>query len=875
MKILYDLPIRVKFAVVLVPLVVIILFFDYFQIRHNFLDYQDSDRLSKTIILGTEINHVVHELQKERSVSAGFVSSHGAQFEEDLANQRELTDSTLNRFYTELEGSDMEGVFAIHAADITSLKNRFHTISDIRAQVDGMKMQPADILDYFSEINELALNMVDQLINDTRDKEIVQQVHALIYFLKAKERASVERAVGILTLSVGTVNEELYSAFNTLEAEQLAYLDAFLVIADESSRKSYTDLLAAKDVTEVDKLRTLIHKRDSSTIDPEYWYKVTTTKIDTLKRVEDVMAAALLEKTESVSSKAFSRFWTFIIVDIAIGVIAIWLMFIIVRNLLSNVKELELFTLQISKGDFHGKVNINTNDEIGQYGKTFNVMVDEIVKSHGILKKERDKAKFLYNNIYRVAMMVFQNIHQGIFLLDRNHRISKLYSKSMENIFGVAKISGENFANFMRPLIIPRDLEALEMFMRHLFNEEMDEEVVNQLNPIEQVKIFSDKDGVVTTKYIRVNFTRIWRKERIVSIMVTVSDETESVLLQKHLEEAEKKKKQETEQVLSILKIDPSLIRGFLHNAKRTLRGISERYESSKGEELKQLLEFTFQTVHNLKGNAVVIGLDIMSDKFHEVEESLEKLKDRDVTGKDFLNILYEIDDAEKIIDDMSTMLRKVADIYRKHPSGGHVVSNIMLIDTLERAVKVVSEKVGHSVDFFFKNDKNLVLPNEHIDAFRDIMIQLIRNSVVHGIEDSKERTESGKLMRGRISVEINQPEQGKLDVIYQDDGKGLDLDKIKAKAIKNTLITEAEAGKLSNEQAVNLIFQKGFSTSDEVNENAGRGQGMGLVKMLIEQLGGTFSIDFKTGKYFQMGISLPINANIQEEIEDNEAANS
>ena len=77
MKILYDLPIRIKFAVVLIPLILIILCFDYFQIQHNYLDYNDSDRLNKTIYLGIEINHVVHELQKERSMAIGFITSDG------------------------------------------------------------------------------------------------------------------------------------------------------------------------------------------------------------------------------------------------------------------------------------------------------------------------------------------------------------------------------------------------------------------------------------------------------------------------------------------------------------------------------------------------------------------------------------------------------------------------------------------------------------------------------------------------------------------------------------------------------------------------------------------------------------------------------
>ncbi|MEQ8471625.1 MAG: nitrate- and nitrite sensing domain-containing protein [Marinoscillum sp.] len=875
MRILYDLPIRIKFAVVLIPLIVIIMCFDYFQIKHNYLDYEDSDRLNKTIVLGIEINHVVHELQKERSIAIGFVTSQGYEFAEEISGQRKVTDSTLTRFYQELDNDGLDDLLIKHTNDIELLKNSFAQISEIRSKVDRLALDPYQILKYYSDINNIGLNTVDQLINETRDKDVAQQVHALIYFLKAKERASIERAIGTQAFSLKAMDDELYSAFTALVAEQESYTDAFTVIADENSKETYQRLVSGHDIDEVERLRGILHLRTNYQADPNYWYEMTTSKINSLKRVEDSISNRLLERTSSLANDALRRFWTFIILDIVIGVLALWLMSIIVTNLLSNVRILESYAIRFSKGDFSKRVIIPTKDEIGQYAKTFNVMAGEIVKSHNILRKERDKAKFLYNNIYRVAMMVFQNIHQGIFLLDRNQKMSKLYSKSMEKIFGVSKIAGENFATFMRPLIIPRDLEALEMFMRHLFNEDMDEDVVNQLNPIEQVKIYSEKDGIVTTKYIRVNFTRIWRKDRIANIMVTVSDETESVLLQKHLEDAEKKKKQETEQVLSILKIDPSLIRGFLHNAKRTLRGISERYEANKDQSFKELLQFTFETIHNLKGNAVVIGLDIMSQKFHDVEEAIEKLKEKDVTGKDFLTILYEIDDADKMIEDMSAMLRKVADIYRKYPSGGHVVSNIMLIDSLERAVKVISEKVDKQVDFFFKNERNLVLPNEKIDGFRDIMIQLIRNSVKHGIEDKSTRSNAGKLLRGSITIDLDQPDPEVLQITYRDDGRGLDLDQIKDRAIQADIISKFEAEKLDEQGAIDLIYKEGFSTSLEVDEHAGRGQGMNLVKSLIEGMGGSFETGFEKEKYFQLAIKLPVSGNIQEEPEVNETPNS
>ena len=875
MKILYDLPIRIKFAVVLIPLILIILCFDYFQIQHNYLDYGDSNRLNKTINLGIEINHVVHELQKERSIAIGYVTSNGHEFDEQITRQRDVTDSTLNRFYVELQNPDLEDVLVKHTNDIELLKTSFDEIDEIRRRVDKLSLDPYQILKYFSDINNVALNTVDQLINETRDKDVAQQVHALIYFLKAKERASIERAIGTQAFTLKAMDDELYSSFTSLVAEQNSYIDAFIVIADDDSRDTYERLVAGHDVDEVDRLRNVLHTRTNFEVDSNYWYEMTTNKINALKKVEDSISSRLLVTTAGLASNAFRKFWTFIVVDVIIGILALWLMSIIVTNLLSNVKLLEEYAVRFSKGDFTRRVVIPTKDEIGHYAHTFNVMAGEIVKSHNILRKERDKAKFLYNNIYRVAMMVFQNIHQGIFLLDKNQKMSKLYSKSMEKIFGVNKIAGENFSNFMRPLIIPRDLEALEMFMRHLFNEDMDEDVVNQLNPIEQVKIYSEKEGLVTTKYIRVNFTRIWRKDKIANIMVTVSDETEAVLLQKHLEEAEKKKKQETEQVLSILKIDPSLIRGFLHNAKRTLRSISERYETDRDGNFKELLQFTFETIHNLKGNAVVIGLDIMSQKFHEVEESIAELKDKEVKGKDFLTILYEIDDADKMIDDMSSMLRKVADIYRKYPSGGHVVSNIMLIDSLERAVKVLSEKMEKQVDFFFKNEGNLVLPNEKIDTFRDIMVQLIRNSMRHGIEDKAIRSEEGKMSRGSITIDLNQPEDTLLEVTYKDDGKGLDIENIKKHAIEVGVVSDFEAEKLDEQGIIDLIYKEGFSTAEEIDEHAGRGQGMNLVKNLIEGMSGTFETSFETGKYFQLIIKLPVSGSMKEEPELDETANS
>jgi chemotaxis protein histidine kinase CheA len=387
--------------------------------------------------------------------------------------------------------------------------------------------------------------------------------------------------------------------------------------------------------------------------------------------------------------------------------------------------------------------------------------------------------------------------------------------------------------------------------------------VVNQLNPVEQVKIFTEIEGVVLTKYIRIAFTRIERKGMIQSIMVTISDETESVLLQQHLDEAEAKKKQETEQVLTILKIDPAVMRGFIYNTKKLLRNISERYEQSGNKNLLDLLEFTFQTIHNLKGNAAVIGLELMSTKLHNIEESIVKLKSKEnISGKDFLSLLYEIDEADSILYEMGETLRKVANIYKKFPSEGQIVSNIMVIDTLEKGVELISKELNKSVDLTFKNDHNIVIPENFINTFKDVMIQLIRNSIVHSIEEPKIREGLGKTTRGNITIKVDQSENDEMVINYKDDGKGLDTKKIKETAIERNLITEFDAKKMSSQQIIDLIFQKGFSTSDKVDNHSGRGQGMSLIKTIIEGKNGSFVVSSESGKFFEMIIKLPLNPN-------------
>ncbi len=107
------------------------------------------------------------------------------------------------------------------------------------------------------------------------------------------------------------------------------------------------------------------------------------------------------------------------------------------------------------------------------------------------------------------------------------------------------------------------------------------------------------------------------------------------------------------------------------------------------------------------------------------------------------------------------------------------------------------------------------------------------------------------------------------------DDGRGLDVIRVKQRAVQSGILTEFEAEKLTHDQVINLIYEKGFSTATEVDENAGRGRGMNLVKTLIEEMNGTFTTTFEEGKYFKLIINLPISGIVEDQSKEHETTDS
>ncbi len=173
------------------------------------------------------------------------------------------------------------------------------------------------------------------------------------------------------------------------------------------------------------------------------------------------------------------------------------------------------------------------------------------------------------------------------------------------------------------------------------------------------------------------------------------------------------------------------------------------------------------------------------------------------------------------------------------------------------RMVHDLSQKVGKQVDIVLRGEKT-EMDRSMLEEINDPLIHLVRNSVDHGIESPEERRAAGKSERGKITLTARH-EQGRIIVTVEDDGAGINVERLKASAVRKGLITAEEAASLTEEQSIDLMFMAGLSTASVVTDISGRGVGLDIVNTNIQRINGMIQVDTTPGAGTRFQIFLPL----------------
>lgn len=213
---------------------------------------------------------------------------------------------------------------------------------------------------------------------------------------------------------------------------------------------------------------------------------------------------------------------------------------------------------------------------------------------------------------------------------------------------------------------------------------------------------------------------------------------------------------------------------------------------------------------------------------------------------KDVQSLSELLEEMHKINSDMQS---KIADIRRVPAS--------QLIKPLSRNFRDTSKALGKEVDFVVEGD-DLRLDNAIADTLSRSLVHLMRNSLDHGLESNEERKNIGKPAKGRLLLKFESINES-IVVTLEDDGRGINTDKIREKVINQGLRTMEEAKTMSDEELHLMIFEAGFSTAAQVTEFSGRGVGMSMVRETIEQQQGKIKIHSKRGEGCKFILEIPI----------------
>jgi two-component system chemotaxis sensor kinase CheA len=189
----------------------------------------------------------------------------------------------------------------------------------------------------------------------------------------------------------------------------------------------------------------------------------------------------------------------------------------------------------------------------------------------------------------------------------------------------------------------------------------------------------------------------------------------------------------------------------------------------------------------------------------------------------------------------MKTRMQPIGTVFNKFP----------------RIVRDLAKALGKKVNLHLEGTET-ELDRSIIETIKDPLTHLIRNAIDHGIEPPSERIQLGKPQEGNLILRAYQ-EGGQVVIEVDDDGRGIDIEKIKKKAIEKGFMSYEEADRASEKELLNLIFKPGFSTAETVTQLSGRGVGMDVVKANIEKLGGSIEINTVLGKGTNVKIKIPL----------------
>ncbi|MEM8838869.1 MAG: nitrate- and nitrite sensing domain-containing protein [Pseudomonadota bacterium] len=384
----------------LIPLLALMLV-SGLKIKNEYMRAQESSFVKGVFDKAPVISGLVHELQRERGRSAGFLASKGVKFHKELTDRRIATDKAIEAFRNSVR--EPTGRFAIDAykipydAAIDSLKK----LQAMRSRVDRVDLTPKEMAQFYTPMIRSMIAMIESISKIINDGDTLRNAFGYVALIEGKERAGVERAIGATGLNAGAFEEATYQSFIGLAAKQDTYFTIFHQYSTPEERAFFAETISGQVQANVESYRGDIRKSafggDLDGLEAGEWFKFSTERIDALKLVEDHIADSIVSEIEKAYSKAQWGLWSTVGLLVALVIVTTYVSFLVYRSIAPPIMRLVRTMMRLASNDTSVKVeDTDRQDEIGKMARSVEIFrenTEERLVLEGKAGVERDKER--------------------------------------------------------------------------------------------------------------------------------------------------------------------------------------------------------------------------------------------------------------------------------------------------------------------------------------------------------------------------------------------------------------------------------------------------------------------------------------------------
>jgi len=514
-----------------------------------------------------------------------------------------------------------------------------------------------------------------------------------------------------------------------------------------------------------------------------------------------------------------------------------------------------------------------------------------------VKRHEREKQD-LVDASKRLTDAILKSSAQGLFLLAAKDGIQPEHSASMVTLFRRQDFANLTFDKLISPLVTAKTLSAVRAFTARLLDAMVQVDPA-QPTALEDVEVrLAKPDGSFETAHYSFEFhpvePRAW--------LVRVSDITARVQQHRELEDLRAQMRTQGEILRTVLQAGGARFSAFLQRTDASMKTINAvlKKPAREAEAFRSKLEETLEEVDRVRRDAAALRLTGLEAAARVLEDSLHELRSRGaLSGSDFLPLAVKLDQlygqfaqlrsltaqsgpavdpdadtAESRMTDNGTQIidapKFLAEMAKKPPAPQKSASaqqppspkahRMAPAGSLDSTLSALTELVAqeHKKSVILECMGIELVPPRYQATIKNVAIQLIRNAVMHGVESSAARRELGKPQHGTLHLEFKALPDQSFELHFQDDGCGLDPDKVRSTAVARGLLTEDAAARLRDRQVIKLIFKSGYTTMTSAPGEAPHGSGMSLVRRYIHEAGGKIALATLLGHETRFKVTLP-----------------